>query len=825
MGYLLPIATPPLGAAADPSAVASTFFSGTPRRTSHLRLPLRPGRGVADTQAVIVVALFALGLLSVPLAGGKLGRVADLRLRRWPVLILALVVQVVALKAPLSIDVAAAFNLSSYALGVWYLAGNLHIPGMWIVAVGSGTNILALIANRGVMPATEGALATAGLPATTGGGFVNSTALPDARIQFFGDIFALPDSFPLHNVFSIGDIFIVIGALIAVHRICGSRLVPTGSSDFRELRRNRSFVSLWLAQGVSSMGDWVYTIAVAASLAGREANPATFATMLIAQVGPAALMGAVGGPLVDRLPRKGVMVMSDLLRGLAVASLFLFGAPTIPHLYAVAVALGVLGALAQPALHASLPNVVDSQHLVAANALVSATFNGAVMVGPMLGGILVARLGFAPAIFVNGVTFIGSALLVARVHLPPRPPCDEDWHPVTELREGFRYMGTTPIVRSVIAVMGVVMLAAAVKSPIEPLFVLRVLHARPEMLGFIGGAWGIGMVVGSMLAPGAARKWRRENLLWAGVAIVGMSVVVAAQVGAVVALLALWLLAGAGNAIGTVCYESLLQERTPDELRGRVFAASEAVLDTAFLGGVALAAWMGSSMGARNAITAAGSLFLLAALLSRVLLTERASVALLRVHEADEGSVVREAMDVLANAGGDEGAGHGGGVGGVRSDQAVGQVPQGMPLRERLGIGDIQSGAADPALLQRAHEIGSDDVFATRHVDKPRMRLHGPQLGLADDAFGGGGEGEGEHDEVGAGQRLVEPVGAVQACPTCEWLGLAPDDCCLNVERPEEAQQGLGDAAAAQDGDPTADERAAAVAAPGPGGRPLVEVP
>ncbi|HVF74630.1 MAG TPA: MFS transporter [Acidimicrobiales bacterium] len=774
---------------------------------------------------MIVVALFALGLLSVPLAGGKLGRVADLRLRRWPVLLLALAVQLIALKAPLPVDIAAGLNLSSYALGVWYLAGNLHIPGMWIVAVGSGTNILALIANRGVMPATEGALATAGLPATAGGGFVNSTELPDARIQFFGDIFALPESFPLHNVFSIGDIFIVLGALIAVHRICGSRLVPTGSSDFRELRRNRSFVSLWLAQGVSSMGDWVYTIAVAASLAGRDANPATFATMLVAQVGPAALMGAVGGPLVDRLPRKGVMMMSDLLRGLAVASLFLFGTPTIPHLYAVAVALGVLGALAQPALHASLPNVVHQDQLVAANGLVAATFNGAVMVGPMLGGILVSRLGFAPAIFINGLSFIGSALLVARVHLPPQPPCDDDWHPVAELREGFRYMGTTPIVRAVIVVMGIVMLAAAVKSPIEPLFVLRVLHARPEMLGFIGGAWGIGMVVGSVLAPGAARKWRRENLLWAGVAIVGVSVVAAAQVGAVMVLLVLWLLAGAGNAIGTVCYESLLQERTPDELRGRVFAASEAVLDTAFLGGVGLAAWMGSSLGARNAITVAGSLFLLAALLSRVLLTERASITVFRVHQPDEGSVVREALDVLAHAGSDEGAGHLGGVGSVRGEQAVGQFPERVPLRERLGIGDIQSGAADPALVQRAHEIGSDDVFATRHVDKPRMRFHGPQLGLADDAFGLGGEGESEHDEVGPGEDVVQPVRRDHACPTCEWLGLSPDDCCLNVEGGEQAQQRFGDAAAAQDGDAATQKGAPAVAAPGTGDRPLVEVP
>lgn len=778
---------------------------------------------------MIVVALFTVGLLSVPLAGGRLSRLADLRLKRWNVLLVAFGIQFFALQAPLSADVAAGLNLSSYALGVWYLAGNLHIPGMWIIAVGTGTNVLALIANRGVMPATEGALATAGLPMSNGGGFVNSTALPDARIQFFGDIFAVPEGLPFHNVFSVGDLLIVFGALVAVHRICRSRLVPKGSSDFAALRRNTSFVSLWVSQGVSALGDWVYTIAVAATLAGRESDPKIFATMLVAQVGPATLTGALGGPLIDRLPRKTVMVMSDLLRGLAVASLFLVTSPSLLHFYAVAATLGFLGALSQPALHASLPNVVPPNHLVAANALVGATFNGAVMVGPVIGGVLVARLGFAPAIFINGVSFLLSAVLVARVNLPPQPPSNEDWHPVAELREGFRYIGTTPLVRGVIVVMGIVMLAAAVKSPVEPLFILNVLHGAPEMLGFVGGAWGIGMVVGSVFAPAAARRWKRENMLWAGVAVVGTSVVAAAQAGAIAPVLVLWLVAGAGNALGTVCYESLLQERTPDELRGRVFAASEAVLDAAFLGGVGLAAWMGSSIGARNAVTVAGSLFLVAALLSRVLLNGRdpvpASVPQAWVDEAHELLARGEAADVLTDASGHEGAGHLGRVGGVRGDEAVRQVPQRVPLGQWFGVGDIERGARDPALPQGPYEVVRPHVLAASHVHQPGVRFHRPQLPLGDDPFGLRRERQREYDEVRAFERLLQPVRPDRPCPTCEWLGLTADDCCLYPEGFEQAQQRFRDAAAAHHGDAGAEERAAAAAMPGSGERPLVEVP
>jgi MFS family permease len=700
---------------------------------------------------VIVVALFGLGLLTVPLTGGRLGRLADLRLRRWGILALAFVLQLVALKGGLPENVAAGLNLSTYALGIWYLAANLHIPGMWLVALGTGTNILAMVANKGIMPTTEKALESAGLSTGNGSTFVNSAVLPDARIEFFGDIFAVPKGLPLHNVFSVGDILIILGALVAVHRICRSRLLPRTGGDFERLRRNRSFMSLWIAQGVSSIGDWVYTIAVAASLAGREADPGVFATLLIVQVAPAALMGALGGPLVDRLPRKTVMICGDLFRGLAVASLFLVGTPSVAHLYVVAACLGLLGALAQPALHASLPNVVAPNQLVAANALVSATFNGAVMVGPVIGGVLVARLGFAPAIFLNGVSFLVSAAMVARVLLPPQPPCDARWSPLRELRDGFRYMSRTPLVRAALAVMGLVMLAAAMKSPVEPLFVLRVLHGEPATLGFLGGAWGVGMVLGSMLAPGAARTWAREHLLWAGIGAVGVAVVAASQTESLSTVLVLWLVAGMGNAVGTVCYESLLQERTPDEVRGRVLSASEAVLDAAFLGGVGLAAWLGAQLGPRGAITAAGTVFLFAALLSRVLLERRlpASVPVLEVDTAGAVEIADEDRAEPVPTPLDEAPSP------ARTGAVVGPRPERVAIGQWFGVGHLQGGPTEPEVAPDVDEAAGmgleHSTLRRRHDVADLRRGQGPQ--------------------------------AAGPCPTCQWLGISADECCAEVDQ------------------------------------------
>src|ERR1051325_6315354 len=201
---------------------------------------------------------------------------------------------------------------------------------------------------------------------------------------------------------------------------------------------------LWGAQAASNVGDWVYSLAVATSLAQRGGGPRDFALLLVLQVAPSAAVGALGGPLVDRMSRKRLMIWGDVLRAAAVASLLVTGAPTRGHLYAVAFGLGVFGALFQPSFQASIPNLVPRESLVAAKALVSTTFHLAVMAGPILGGVLVTHLGVGPAFAVNAATFVVSAILVAGVHLPPAPAEARAESAPRTLVEGIRYVFATP---------------------------------------------------------------------------------------------------------------------------------------------------------------------------------------------------------------------------------------------------------------------------------------------------------------------------------------------------------------------------------------------
>jgi MFS family permease len=161
--------------------------------------------------------------------------------------------------------------------------------------------------------------------------------------------------------------------------------------------------------------------------------------------------------------------------------------------------------------------------------------------------------------------------------------------------------------------MAVVILAAATKAPLESLFVLGTLDLGPKALGLIAGSWGLGMVLGSLGAPALARRVARERLFTVSIATVGLCIVAASRARQVEPVLLAWLLAGAANAIGDVAYETLIQERTPDQVRGRVFALAEALFSCGFLVGAFLAGWLGTRIGIRGTYALSGALLLAAA--------------------------------------------------------------------------------------------------------------------------------------------------------------------------------------------------------------------
>jgi len=175
---------------------------------------------------VILVVLLALAFATVPLAGGRLGALFELRFRAVWLLGLAFGIQVaLAILPGETTDLRLAVHAATYPMGLVFVWINRDVPGLWLIATGALANGVAIVANGGVMPTTAEALRTAGLDVDPDV-FANSAALSDPRLPFLGDVFAIPSWVPFANVFSVGDVLIAVGAAYTVHAVCGSGLVP-----------------------------------------------------------------------------------------------------------------------------------------------------------------------------------------------------------------------------------------------------------------------------------------------------------------------------------------------------------------------------------------------------------------------------------------------------------------------------------------------------------------------------------------------------------------------------------------------------------------------
>jgi Family of unknown function (DUF5317) len=187
----------------------------------------------AGSRVVFLVAFVVLNAVALPLFGGRLGALLEVRLRHpWAVLA-ALALEVAAVNWPgLPDGLRAGLLVAAYPLGAVFLVANWRVPGLPLVALGAALNLLVIAANGGVMPASPSALAGAGLPVDSPG-FRNSTALPHPRLLPLGDVLFVPAAWPLSNVFSVGDVLIALGLAWLLHRAGGSRLATRRPRDRR----------------------------------------------------------------------------------------------------------------------------------------------------------------------------------------------------------------------------------------------------------------------------------------------------------------------------------------------------------------------------------------------------------------------------------------------------------------------------------------------------------------------------------------------------------------------------------------------------------------
>jgi MFS family permease len=338
----------------------------------------------------------------------------------------------------------------------------------------------------------------------------------------------------------------------------------------------RSFRLYWIGQTASAYGDQVFLIALALQVL-RLGGGARELGLVNAAAGSAlVLFLLLGGVVVDRLPRRAVMVASDLVRMavlgyLGVASLT--GNLRILTLAVAGVVYGAANAFFWPAKSAVLPDLVAREQLMPANSLLSSAYRSSLILGPGLGGLLVATAGPGAAFLFDAATFAVSAgclLAIGRAGMLPRPPVPEvPRRLIGDLRDGVReVMRYRWLWVTILLFAFIVLLVVGPEEVLVPVYLEQRFHAA-EAFGLVVACAGIGAVGGAMLT-GLVRPVRRGLWAYSGGLVSALALAGYALAGEVWQLALLAMAWGAGIQSLQVIWDTSLQELVRPEALGRV---------------------------------------------------------------------------------------------------------------------------------------------------------------------------------------------------------------------------------------------------------------
>ena len=743
-----------------------------------------------------MLVAFVVALALVPLGGGRLTALGDIRMRRWWLLAIGLGLQLAALGGVPS-ALAAVLHGLSYVAGGAYVLSNLHLPGVLWVALGGGLNLLGIALNGGTLPASAAALEVAGIDAARGARFANSGLVAGARLPFLGDIFAIPEWLPLANVFSIGDVVISAGIYVAVHRLTGSRLVTASAGTASSLVRRPRARALWTAQCLAWAAGWTFAAAVIVLTVGRQGALAS--AVALGVCGAAAAL-VLGGPLIDRFNPPALLACCAF--GQACAAGILLIAPSPSLVGAAALWIGFLAGLARPAALVLLADAAGGRaRLLAAVGLMEATI---VAIGLVVAGLPVSDLLAAGARPVLGAAAVlwGVAALAWSVMPAPRRAAPARATLWRDLLQAVRSVEDTPILAR-IALLMTALGGGVGLAVVDPFVALGLTWRRAVPLGLSAGCLAVGVGLGALITTSLPP--RKAGFLGPAMGVGGLGLFCGAAGADAMWALPGWLLGGIGVGVSSVLLVSLALSLAPEPLQGRVLsfglAAGLVGLGTGYTIGDSLIAAGGpvaAAAGAGALLVAAG---VTAAAMNRSGPIAE-SVSELGIDQSDEGLVRGEAAEVLLEEREEPAVrlpDHW--VGDMRSDEAVLEIPQRVPVGEGLWVGDIESRSSELAGPQSPDEVVGDDMGTSGDIHQMTTRPHGEHLFPPDDSTGLLRESKGYDNEVGALESPAQPIGSDGPCRTCQWLGISADDCCLHGKGLELLEQRSGDTPAAEDSD------------------------
>jgi MFS family permease len=386
------------------------------------------------------------------------------------------------------------------------------------------------------------------------------------------------------------------------------------------VRRNADVRLIVAAVGVSAAGDFILWVPLTLHLQEMTDSGLAVAALFIALWAPVVVLAPLAGLVVDRLEARGVLLAASLGQA-AIAAAMALALDSQATILVLAALLGVGFAVAQPAEFSLVPVIAADDDLTHVNGLVETARYVGLTAGPALGGLLAALGGTELAMLVNAGTFgaVALAALLLRARRPPQPSSPDG----DRARDGIVYLFRDRTLALVLTVVFVSLLFMSASITAEVFFVREDLGASDVVYGLVFTAWTVGMVTGALLVARRIPPAAHAVVVLVAVAVQGAGLGLPTAWLVVWFGAAMWVIGGVGHGTKNVLARTLIQERVPDRLHGRAFAAYNGLRNGAELVALAAGGFLVTAIGGRATLALAGAVPVVAALAGLALFRAR----------------------------------------------------------------------------------------------------------------------------------------------------------------------------------------------------------
>jgi len=356
---------------------------------------------------------------------------------------------------------------------------------------------------------------------------------------------------------------------------------------------------------VSAFGNSVSIIVLL--LHAQRINSLAVSGVLVASMVPVALGAPLAGLLVDRVRNRRLLVGALLLQGVALVGIGA-GLAHLPVVLGLLVVQGCGQAVANPAASSLVPRIVGEDDATRGYSWLATGRTVGLIAGSAGGALLIAAVGFRDALFVDAGTFLVEALLVAfvRAERDPREESRDQVSARSDAMAGLAFVRADRVLLVAVGGMAFAIGCIVLINVADPFYIVDVLHGDAITFGLLQSCWVIGVLIGARLVGRVTSERGLVLALGFGGCVIGLAVCLPAAFPAVATTAVGWVFGGGANGVQGVAQQGLVRLRTPEPLRGRVFAAASSLIITANLTGTVVSAGVVGLLGPRWAFAIGG---------------------------------------------------------------------------------------------------------------------------------------------------------------------------------------------------------------------------